>query len=484
MAKKKELSTAEAVETLTEFYYNEPVQFVIDIIGVKPTTQQEEVLKAIVHNKQISIKSGHGTGKTTVSSWICLWFIFTRQFSKIAVTAPTQKQLDQIFFPELQKWSYRSELMKSMLTVSKREVVVKGYNAYGIFSTSSSKQENLQGFHGEGGTLFIVDEASGVEDKIYEVVDGALTGKEDRLIMIGNPTKTRGTFYRSHNRDKANYKCITLSCLDSSNVSPEFEKTVAKKYGKHSDVYRVRVLGEFPLSDPDTFIARDLAESCIGRDADMSSRGMIGCDPSRFGDDATELFGSAGRNVIAHKVLYGKTDSNKICLAVGEMVLFLREQGVGGRVDVKIDENGIGAGVVDMLRLRAEELLINVKPINSSWSGDAEHERMKDWLWGNMKNMLEFISLPAPLSVKDDTYFGFEEETVGNLIDEICMRKYSLSIHNKIVLEKKSDLKKRGLPSPNSADAFSLLLWDGNYSNNLGKSIIPTMKKVSFKIRG
>ena len=129
---------------------------------------------------------------------------------------------------------------------------------------TATKPENMQGFH-EDNMLFIVDEASGVADVIMEAILGTLSGKNNKLLMCGNPTKTTGAFYDSHNRDQALYKRHTVSSLDSTRTNKENIDSLIKKYGWDSNVVRVRVRGEFPKQEDDVFIGSELIDQCSSR---------------------------------------------------------------------------------------------------------------------------------------------------------------------------------------------------------------------------
>ena len=143
--------------------------------------------------------------------------------------------------------------------------------------------------------LFIVDEASGVADPIMEAVLGTLSGENNKLLMCGNPTKTTGTFYDSHTRDRALYKCHTVSSADSKRTNKENIDSLVRKYGWDSNVVRVRVRGEFPNQEDDVFIALSTIEQCGSRLFELPEDGQLpyiifGVDVARFGDDETVIY--------------------------------------------------------------------------------------------------------------------------------------------------------------------------------------------------
>ena len=188
-----------------------------------------------------------------------------------------------------------SPLLSRLLKWTKTYVYMVGNEKrwFGVARTAT-KPENMQGFH-EDNMLFIVDEASGVADPIMEAVLGTLSGENNKLLMCGNPTKTTGTFYDSHTRDRALYKCHTVSSADSKRTNKENIDSLVRKYGWDSNVVRVRVRGEFPNQEDDVFIALSTIEQCGSRLFELPEDGQLpyiifGVDVARFGDDETVIY--------------------------------------------------------------------------------------------------------------------------------------------------------------------------------------------------
>ena len=137
--------------------------------------------------------------------------------------------------------------------------------------------------------LFVIDEASGVMDPIYETIEGALTTKDAKLLLCGNPTQNIGTFKRAFHEDRDLYYTIKVNCMDTDRVASAYCQRLIRQYGMDSDVVRVRVLGEFPKSEPDGLIPLELVEAAMMRDLDIDYNSMlhVGADIARFGDDET-----------------------------------------------------------------------------------------------------------------------------------------------------------------------------------------------------
>ena len=158
---------------------------------------------------------------------------------------------------------------------------------------TATKPENMQGFHEEN-MLFIVDEASGVAEPIMEAILGTLSGPNNKLLLCGNPTKTSGTFYDSHTNAKIRplYRSRRVSSRDVARTDKENIEMLERRYGKESNVVRVRVDGEFPLQEDDVFIPIHLLERSIKTDYEPRENPLslqIGVDVARFGDDKTVI---------------------------------------------------------------------------------------------------------------------------------------------------------------------------------------------------
>ena len=143
----------------------EPEYFVREVLGGEPTPQQLELLQAAgMPGSKVSVRSGHGTGKTTALAWLVLWFLCTRKNVKIPCTAPTQAQLRDVLWSEVAKWRDRMpEWWKEQVRVKADRVEVAGAEKSQFAVARTAKPENpdaLQGFHADN-LLFIIDEASG-----------------------------------------------------------------------------------------------------------------------------------------------------------------------------------------------------------------------------------------------------------------------------------------------------------------------------------
>ena len=192
--------------------------FAQEVLLFEPDDWQKQALMDLAESPKVAIKSGQGVGKTGMEAVALLWFLCCYPYPRIVATAPTKQQLHDVLWSEVSKWMSKSPLISDILKWTKTYIYMVGNEKrWFAVARTATKPENMQGFH-EDNMLFIVDEASGVADPIMEAILGTLSGSNNKLLLCGNPTRTSGTFYDSHTRDRALYKCHT--CLLYTSPSP------------------------------------------------------------------------------------------------------------------------------------------------------------------------------------------------------------------------------------------------------------------------
>jgi phage terminase large subunit len=299
--------------------------------------------------------------------------------------------------------------------------------------------EAFQGFHDEN-LLFIIDEASGVPDVIFEVGEGALSTKGAKVLMAGNPTRTGGYFYDSHHRMREGWYGMKVSSADAKMVDEQFIKNMALRYGDDSNVYRVRVLGEFPREDDDTVISLQLVEAAIGREVEPADGKVIwGLDVARFGNDRTAL-AKRQKNVLLEPIK--SWQGKDLMQTTGLVVQEYEDTPFSERPQmILVDSIGLGSGVVDRLREQGYPARgINVA--ESSSVNTDKYMRLRDELWFKARDW--FAARDCLIPEQDE------------LIGDLTIPRYSVTSSGKLKVEGKDEIKKRLPRSPDLADAFCL----------------------------
>lgn len=434
-------------------YQKNPVLFAKEVCHFNPDPWQEAVMMDVATSPRVSVRSGHGVGKTGTESIIVLWFLSCFKYPKVICTAPTLQQLHDVLWSEINKWQSRSPLLQEMFVWTKTYIYMKGYEKrwFAVAKTASAP-ENMQGFH-EDNMLFIVDEASGIEEPIMEAILATLSGGNNKILMCANPTRTTGTFYDSHHLNRALYKCHRVSSLDSTRTNKENIAAFIKKYGAESNVVKVRVYGDFPTQEDDVFIPLPLVEQACIRELPEEEVGKItlGVDVARYGDDETIIAQNVGGRISLPVIAHGQN----LMRTVGDIVITYREllkanPGYKGVITAYIDDTGLGGGVTDRLEeVKRDEGLsrLEIVPINFAMRPPQDGSELKyaditTYMWANVKYMME----SEQLSLEND------EE----LVAQLTVRKYSITSSGRIALERKKDMKERGIKSPDRADAVAL----------------------------
>ena len=433
------LKNSNSFSVFVDAYRDDPVSFVTEVLGAKPLPWQIKFLEAIASGeRRISVRAGHGVGKSTVCSWALIWHMVTRYPQKSVVTAPTASQLFDALFSELKAWINKlPPALQELFEVFSDRINMKASPESSFISartSSADRPEALAGVHSEH-VLIVVDEASAIPESVFEAAAGSMSGHSATTILISNPTRNSGLFYQTHHTLASDWFRIHVSCVDNPLVSSDFVAQIKATYGEDSNAFRIRVLGEFAAADDDTLIPASLVDSARVRDVPTSPSDdlVYGLDVARFGTDRTALCKRRG-NVVLEIRSWGGLD---LMQTVGQVV---NEAKNDNPSEICVDTIGLGSGVADRLR----EMGYNVRDVNVSESSamNPNANKLRDELWMSVKDWLETKAVKLP---KDDT-----------LRHELVAPRYTFTSSGKIVVESKDSLRKRGMRSPDLADSLCL----------------------------
>lgn len=455
-------------------YRNDPVKFVKEVIGKDPLDYQAELLTAIAKGeRRCSVRSGHGTGKSSTASWVMLHHLFTRFPCKVVVTAPTTGQLFDALFAEVKaNINNLPEALKALLTVKSDRIELTSAPAEAFISAKVARKETpeaLAGVHASGpnsAVLLVADESSAVDEKTFETASGSMSGFNCTTLLLSNPTRSSGFFFDTQTKLADTWWTRRWSCIESPLVSDDFVKEMRERYGEDSNPFRIRVLGEFGLTDEDTIIPHHLAESASRRDIEVSptARRVWGLDVSRFGSDKSALAKRVGSTITEVKTWRG-LDLMQLCGAVKSEYDALSPSDTPDAIFV--DAVGLGSGCCDRLsELGLPAIGINV---SESPSMKGQYVNLRAELWWKLKTFLE----NRDCSIPDDE----------QLISEMVAIKYKFNSSGKAQAESKAEMKKRGLASPDMADAVCLTMSHDNAIAVHGK-IQSWNKPIKRNLRG
>lgn len=392
---------------------------------------------------QEAVASGHGIGKSALISWLIHFAISTHENTRGVVTANTEGQLRTKTWPELSKW-HNMFIAKDLFT----------YTATAIFSSdkdyektwridaipwSKNSPESFAGLHNQGNRILVLfDEASAIDDVIWEVTEGALTDANTEIIWcaFGNPTRNSGRFrecFRKYRKFWNTYQIDSRTVKISNKTKIE---EWLEAYGEDSDFFKVRVRGVFPSASDLQFISTEIADKAqkqVYKPGQFEHLPVIiGVDPAWTGSDSLEIVMRQGYYMKPLASIPKNDDDWRMAQLIAQ---FEDEY----KADAVFIDMGYGTGIYSIgKQLGRKWRLIEF----GGKSNDPVYLNMRAYMWGQMKEWLrEGGSIPPNDQALYDDIVGPEA-----IIDK----------NGRIQLESKKDMKDRGLPSPNKGDALAL----------------------------
>lgn len=425
-------------------YYGNPCGFSENVLGITPSRQQADLLNDMFDPecRLISVSSGHGTGKSTALAIGSTCFALTRYPWKIVQTAPSASQLWGALWPETVSM-FKNKLpaeLRGLFKVTDGRIRLVADESCFLEAATSTKEspEAMSGKHSEN-LLMMADESSAIPDIVFENAQGSMSDHNATTVLTSNPTRMTGYFYKTHHELRDLWKCHQWSSANSPFVSKDFVEQIARTYGIESPQYRVRVLGEFPGADDDALISREAVRAAMDREMVFNPDSPIiwSIDPARFGNDRTAWAERRGNVILPIQVKSGRDImeiTGWIYHAWGDRKASERPN------EILVDVIGIGVGVFDRLR----ELGLPVVPVNVQEAAlpHSDGVRLRDSLWLELKKWLDQKIGKLP----DDA--ELEEELVSPM--------YSFQSNGKIKVESKEEMRRRGVRSPDKADAVMM----------------------------
>ena len=405
---------------------------------------------------QRATASGHGIGKSALTSWIILWLMSTRPRCRGTVTANTADQLKTKTWGELAKWKalcitgHWFIYNNSKGNMNLRHVSNPEKWRCDAYTCREENSEAFAGQHAIDSTSFYVfDEASNVPSKIWEVAEGGLTDGEPMFFVYGNPTRNHGRFFDCFNRQRHLWARRQIDSRDCKFPNKALHALWIKVWGIDSDYVRVRIRGLFPRAGDMQFIPSDVVSDCMQKDPIYLDDDplVMGIDVARGGEDRNVIVYRKGRDAKSwptYIIPGAKTrDTMLLVSKIVDLCDPMRAANYKGMLLIPdaifVDETGLGGPIVDRLR----QLGLNVFGVNfGSNAMDKQHYRNRAAeMWFRMREWLI-----AGGSIKDHP----------ELEMDLTARGFSHNANDQLVLETKDDMKKRDLASPDWGDALAL----------------------------
>lgn len=403
-------------------------------------TAVAEGLLSAQEAQKFAISSGHGIGKGAVTAWIILWAMSTRPHLSGVVTANTARQLETKTWRELALWHKRL-LHRHWFEWSATKFVHRQHRDTWFVAAIPWSETNTEAFAGlhAAHVLVIFDEASAIPDTIWDVCEGAMTTPSALWCVFGNPTRNTGRFKECFGRFRHRWQARKV---DSRSAKMANQKQIAQwvtDYGEDSDFVRVRVRGEFPQAATTQLIGQDKVQGAIERPlavvAALSPETplVMGVDVARFGSDQSVLAFRKGADARALPMIQlAQMDTMQVAARVAEACLSFQP------AKIYVDGGGVGGGVIDRLR----QLGYAPTEVNFGAKAQAAHRytNRRAEMWDRLRQWLAIGCLPNS----------------DQLMMDLTAPDYSYDAQNRLLLESKEDMKKRGLASPDLGDALAL----------------------------
>ena len=468
-------------------FENDPVGFVTQGLKENVWSKQQEILESVRDNKRTAVPACHAPGKSHIAARIVAWWISVHPVgtAQVVSTATTFRQVRNILWQGIRKVHERHNLAGEVFTVEwKIDNNIVGYG----FGGGQNDESAVQGIHAPH-LLVIVDEAGGINETLGRSLEALMTGGHTRLLLLGNPpTDQEGSFFeRACNSDL--YNVIPISAYNTPNFTGEdagicsscppsvsehpvtdhlVDKTwvddVISEFGDDSAFVEARVHARFPTSSTNKVIPLSWAEMSTENIDFMGGETIqLGVDIASDGGDEFAIAWNDGGKLSVRHNSSGAANANAVDVAgvILQQILAAervhKERGLTDKVRVKIDVIGVGWGVRSVLDRWKDEKRHSSEIIPVSVgerAGDAgTFGNQRAEMWWNCRTLLQ--PQRTEEGVTQEIRLNLDRKTLAQL----STPTYKSDSSGRIVIEKKSEMKRRGMNSPDRAEAVLLALY-------------------------
>lgn len=435
-------------------YKTDPSMWAKDVLSIDLWSKQKEIAESVIENKKTAVKSCHAIGKTYTIAMLACWWVCTRWEDDAIVvsTAPTAEQVTKLLWEQIRKHHQNFDLPGRVTQTNEWKDEDGNVVAFG----RKPADTNIHGFHGvhrPGGVLVLVDEGCGVHQSIFTGVEAITTGKNDRIVTVGNPDEANTEFGRIFLKEDPGWNKITVSAFDTpawtgekvaqvvkdNLIQPDWVEDKRTSWGEGSPRWKSKIEGEFSTDSSNTLFT--LGTVNRGKSTEipenMDEPLVLGVDIARMGDDESVVYANRG----GHVRLLDKWSNSPITETARRIHSLAMEHRA---TEVRIDGVGVGAGVYDVLNeLNAEQVYTTVSLVGNAASPDLDRWRnARAYWWDTVREQM----------AKGEIDISFDDIT---LEDELLTVEYHFkNQRSSLQVESKEELRSRNGKSPDYADAF------------------------------
>lgn len=448
-------------------YLHDPVGWINTQLGEHLWSRQREIAESVVANRRTAVKSCHNAGKSWIASRIAAWWIASHPPGQafVASTAPSYPQVHAILWEEIRK-AQRVGAQRGNNAVPGRvlqsdewkldDSTLVGWGR----KPADTDEHGFQGIHRRY-VLVILDEACGIPRQLWTAVEAITTGPDCRILAIGNPDDP-STEFADVCKPGSGWNVIRISAFDTPNftdepfpeelrplmLDPGWVEDKRRRWGVESPRYVSKILGDFPDLGTDTLISPSLLEAAQLRKLEPTGRRILGVDVARYGMDRTVIMLRRGPVLRLH----GEYSKQATTETTGRVIAAKRDTDAD---EIRVDGVGVGGGVVDQLAEQGHGVL-DMQAGGRAQDPERFLNARSEWAW-SMRQRLEDGDLD--LDPDDD-----------ELVAQLGALKYRYNSRGQIVIESKDEMRKRGMPSPDRADAAILTV-----INSPGADLFPKL---------
>lgn len=400
---------------------------------------------------RMAVSKGHGVGGSALAAWLVDWIMSTRPHAQGTVTANTTTQLQTKTWAAVQRWT-KACRTGHWFVVNNERMYRIGHRESWFCSPQTCDEKNSEAFAGQHAadstSFYVNDEDSNVPDVVHEVEQGGMTDGEPMQFLFGNPTRSNGAFYEAvFGAMRHRYDSMIIDSRQARFANHKLHAEWIKDYGLDSDFVRVRVLGLPPNASDAQFIGSRVVREAGEREVRLLGDEALICglDIARGGSDDCVFWFRRGADArsIPPIVIPGEQmrDSMRLVTVAADV---LQRSYQGHRIQVMaVDATGIGGPVGDRLRQMGYANVYDVQ--FGGDSPDRQKANMRAFMWAKMRDWLAIGAIPGPPDA-----LGVRLET------DLTGPGYYHDRQDRLVLESKEDMKKRGVDSPDYGDALAL----------------------------
>jgi hypothetical protein len=446
-----DLDAPQKVKELIKTFDKDPISACKALFGIWPTKQQQDlILSAWKNDSRVAVSSCTGAGKTAALTWLTFLLLLCKYDCRILITSPSFQQLNRVFNSEAMKWKAKMpDVWGDMFTITRERIVLnakKGVQIANIVTASAENEESLQGGHADN-YVILADEASAINEGVFDILQGTLSTGVGRFILTSNPTRSSGRFYEIFHRMKEKttsmWTTLYFSAYDCPHVNDHFIQEIKDMYGEDSDQFRVRILGQFPRTSISQFVPTDIVERAQDKHIPIGEvrpfPKICGVDIARQGDDETVFVTRQGPKIVDITTYHGLDGPD----VASKLLDYYR---VWDHKAVFIDAHGVGASPYDAAK-RLPGLKDVIKPLNVSLPSTKPHEyaNVRAHLWGLYKNWLG-----GDVDIPNDP----------ELLAQTISQTYGYNGKLAYLMTAKRDMKRMGIKSPDRPDACTFTFAD------------------------